>query len=181
MKTKIFILNLFLFLILFCTGFVFAVDCPFGEVDCVGKCGAFVDSNHNGLCELSQETSVELVRSEEPKQFIPTRNKYNFIPLTLLLVVFYGMTRSLVKIKFIRLVTHQRIWNFLLLITFLISGLIGILLVTRINYGWPMNFSFNALWLHVETGIAMAIISVFHIAWHWKYFVKMFKIVFKLS
>lgn len=58
----------------------------------------------------------------------------------------------------------------MLLTTFLLSGLSGIYLIIQINYGFKISFPFNILFWHVEMGIAMATIGVFHILWHWKYF-----------
>jgi hypothetical protein len=57
-----------------------------------------------------------------------------------------------------------------LTLAFLVSGLLGILLVVRINYGPAIQLPFNILFWHVEFGIAMTLISIFHIIWHWQYF-----------
>ena len=71
---------------------------------------------------------------------------------------------------------HRKIWNALLLITFLASGILGILLVIRINFGVAIPLPFNVMFWHVETGIAMFMISIFHISWHGTYFKNMFRI-----
>ena len=41
----------------------------------------------------------------------------------------------------------------------------------KINISWYSNF----LWIHVEFGIAMATISIFHILWHLKYYVSILR------
>ena len=95
---------------------------------------------------------------------------YHLLPISLLLVLLYSISHILSKKKIISIVNHRRIWNILLLITFLISGILGILLILRINFGWIIPLPFNILFWHVEVGIAMFIISIFHISWHWAYF-----------
>jgi len=101
------------------------------------------------------------------------RIEYFFIPITLLLVVLYLTSLILSRKKKITTVQHRKIWNFLLLITFLVSGILGILLVLKVSFGIEIPFYSDALFFHVEFGIAMAFISIFHILWHWKYFAKM--------
>jgi len=95
---------------------------------------------------------------------------YHFLPISLLLILLYSISHILSKKKIISIVNHRKIWNILLLITFLISGILGILLILRINFGWIIPLPFNILFWHVEVGIAMFAISIFHISWHWTYF-----------
>ena len=71
---------------------------------------------------------------------------------------------------------HRKFWNILLLITFLASGILGILLVIRINLGIAMLLPFNIMFWHVEIGIAMVVISIFHTLWHLPYFKNLFMI-----
>lgn len=70
---------------------------------------------------------------------------------------------------------HRRIWNLLLLATFIMSGLLGLFLVVQINYKVLPSYYLQFLQWHVDFGIGMALISVFHIIWHFKYFKNMFK------
>jgi len=86
-----------------------------------------------------------------------------------ILITFYFVSLLISKKKK-KVRQHRKIWNVLLLITFLISGIFGILLVLRINYGIEIPLYSDLLFWHVEFGIAMTIISIFHITWHWKYF-----------
>ena len=95
---------------------------------------------------------------------------YNFIPLSLIVIFLYALTWTLAKFKKIKLINHRKLWNWILLFVFLAAGISGILLVIRINYGIVMPGPFNILRMHVETGIVMTIISIFHIAWHWRYY-----------
>jgi len=89
--------------------------------------------------------------------------------LTLLYFVTYLLSRKGV----IRVVTHRKLWNMALLFSFLISAVLGVILVIEINFGLDIWLPFDTLFWHVETGIAMGIIGIFHVIWHWAYFKKM--------
>lgn len=89
--------------------------------------------------------------------------RYKLAWITGVLVLLYALTLALVRLKAIGLLLHRRIWNVLLLLSFLASGLLGLLLVIRINWGWTIALPFNMLYWHVETGTAMALISFIHI------------------
>jgi len=98
------------------------------------------------------------------------RNTYNVIPISIALLVLYVFGLILVKRKILSIALHRKIWNVLLLFSFLGVGILGLLLVIKISYGLPLPLPFNDLFWHVEFGIAMAIISVFHVIWHRDYF-----------
>ena len=66
--------------------------------------------------------------------------------------------------------THRKIWNMLLLLSFIGVAASGVILTVRIDYGVNILPRFRTLFWHVETGIAMTVISVFHIIWHLPYF-----------
>jgi hypothetical protein len=95
---------------------------------------------------------------------------YDMVPIFGVLVFFYVLTHVLSKKNKITVATHRKIWNILLTLTFLASGLLGLLLVIRINFGISIPLPFNMLYWHVEAGIAMTAISIFHIIWHWPYY-----------
>ena len=103
------------------------------------------------------------------------RRVYHLLPISLISIFLYTLSSFLAKKKVFSIAVHRKIWNLLLLITFTISAGLGILLVVRINYGLEVSLPFNILFWHVEAGIAMTIISIFHILWHWTYFKKMFR------
>ena len=97
-------------------------------------------------------------------------DSYHVLVIILLILLAYAFSASLVKRKKVLLFKHRRFWNYLLLISFLISGLLGLLLAIlidlRLSVAWYRQF----LWLHVEFGIAMAVLSTIHVIWHWRYF-----------
>ncbi|MEA1963271.1 MAG: hypothetical protein U9M94_03495 [Patescibacteria group bacterium] len=96
------------------------------------------------------------------------------MPISLFLIIFYAITRILSQKKIISIATNRKIWNILLLITFLISGILGIILVVEVNLRTKFLLHFNILFWHVEIGIAMFIICVIHIAERWNYFKNLF-------
>ncbi len=118
---------------------------------------------------IKTDTPLETTTISEQTQDTKTTT-YNTIPLSIIIITTYIITWILAKKKYIRLITHRRLWNLVLLSTFLISGLLGILILLRIDYGIIIQLPLNILYLHVETGIAMTIIAIFHILWHLKYF-----------
>jgi hypothetical protein len=154
-------------------------DCPHGEVLCEGKCGLFVDTDNDGICDRSQpapENRNNIIETQKPKTANKSEKMYHLLPISLFLIILYLITHILSKKKIISIVNHRKIWNILLLITFLISGILGILLVIRINFGIVVSLPFKILFWHVEAGIAMFVISIFHALWHWAYFKNLFMI-----
>ena len=67
------------------------------------------------------------------------------------------------KRNLITRLTHKRIWNVVLLASFLISALLAVFLIIRINWGVSPRLPFNMLYWHVEAGTVMLVISIFHI------------------
>lgn len=82
----------------------------------------------------------------------------------------YIISIFLVKFKKITLFNQRRFWNFVLLVTFLVSGILGLILAVsidqKINLPWYLSF----LNLHVKFGIAMSLVSIFHLIWHLPYY-----------
>lgn len=94
-------------------------------------------------------------------------DSYNFFLITGLVLGVYFLTKGL---KF-----HRQLWNMILLVFFLISGLLGLLLAFAIDQKMPLLQYRTILWIHVEAGIIMAIVSIFHTLWHIPYFKGIFK------
>lgn len=99
---------------------------------------------------------------------------YPLITISLATLLLYAGSVTLVKLGKIKKATHRKLWNTLLLISFLMSGILGLLLVFQMNYKFWMNGFGTFLTLHVDFGIAMAIISIFHVFWHLNYFKNLF-------
>jgi hypothetical protein len=164
-------------------------NCPFGEVNesYPGTCGRYTDTDNDNICDLSQLPPELRVESQENDNSNTTNGlnsnskvksgiNYYFVPIALFLFVIYLVTLYLSRKKKIKISQHRKFWNFILLITFLVSGIFGIILAIIISYGIRLSFYSDMLFWHVEFGIAMAIISIFHISWYLKYFKKMFQL-----
>lgn len=103
------------------------------------------------------------------------RLSYYLVPIILIISILYGISYLLSAKHIIKVVVHRRIWNVLLLVSTIISALLGLFLILGIDFGIDISLPLNSLFWHVEAGIAMGLIAVFHIIWHWRYFQKMLK------
>lgn len=122
-----------------------------------------------------QDTITEekiIIPIQKPSQ---KAKPYDLILISFITFVLYSITFILSKLNLLRKIYHRRIWNFILLLTFLLSCLFGFFLVIQINYGFAMEWFRTVLYWHVQIGISMTIISVFHIFWHLKYFKNLLK------
>lgn len=99
-----------------------------------------------------------------------TEKDYFLGPISIILIIIYLASFALSKLKKISLQAHRKVWNIMLLATFLVSALLGLILTFRISYGVNISLPFNMLFWHVEAGIAMTLISIFHILWHLPYY-----------
>lgn len=102
-------------------------------------------------------------------------NNYHFLLIFLVTFALYFFSLFLVKIKKISLLVHRRIWNIILLISFLISGILGLILAFSIDQKLAISWYLPFLWFHVEFGIVMALVSIFHTVWHLPYFAALVK------
>jgi len=209
-----------------------ATTCPFGEVDCEypGDCSRYIDTNGDGICDLSQDltesdsTSSSTSDSESTDPLAaattddthsgggrgknrgeslisPTEDhtasasaatttvadgaadsggfslltRYYISPIAIAFLLVYAISFFLYKTKRMKIATHRKIWNVLLLATFLITGIFGLILTIQLDYALPFSMPVNLLFWHVEAGIVMTLISLFHIGWHFKYYAKMLR------
>lgn len=123
-------------------------------------------------------TEVDTTAMSAKELEIATKEKekpYSLILISLISIGLYGFTWLLVKFKKIKLAFHRKIWNLILLLTFLVSCLFGFFLVIQLNYDFVLDWFKTVLYWHVQVGIGMTIIAVFHTIWHTKYYLNMFK------
>lgn len=111
--------------------------------------------------------STQITQKEEKSQ---TPKPYRLITITLITLIAYFSTFLMVKLNWIKRNLHRKIWNVLLLICFLLSCVLGLILVIQLNYNVLKDLYLLNLKLHVEFGIAMSLIAIIHIFWHIKYF-----------
>ncbi len=101
--------------------------------------------------------------------------QYNSILISFIVLFLYFGSYYLVTLEVIKLISHRKFWNVVLLISFLISGILGLILAISVDNKLNIDWYSGMLWWHVEAGIVMAIISIFHAFWHVKYYLKMIK------
>jgi spermidine synthase len=96
-------------------------------------------------------------------------HKYNFGPISIIFLVLYFLIGYFVKSGKISLANNRKIWNCLLLISFIISGALGLLLLLP-NHDIELPYKDDLLALHVQTGIVMTYCSFIHFTWHKQYY-----------
>jgi hypothetical protein len=124
------------------------------------------DIAKNIATSIKNKQTTNTIKQKDLKQ----KKTYHLFAISITLSLLYLTTSFLSKRKTITPLTHKRIWNIFLLATFSISGILGILLVIKINFGLTIPLFFNILLWHVEIGIAMCAISIFHIIERWYFF-----------
>ena len=117
---------------------------------------------------LKKEMKVDIGILETEKELLV--RKYHFIPITIVLIIFYLTTFTLFKLKVFTRITHLIIWNCILLVSFILSSILGILLIIRVNFGLSILLPFNILFWHVEFGIVMMVIGIFHLIYNWRFY-----------
>jgi uncharacterized membrane protein len=80
----------------------------------------------------------------------------------------YMLTYTLYKFKIIKKVLHINIWNFIIGLAFLIAGGAGLLLLIFLDLGMVTPINHALMYWHVEVGISLTLITVFHIHCYWR-------------
>lgn len=125
---------------------------------------------------ITTQTATEQIipeKAEIQPEKKKIRKPYSIILISSIVLVSYFATYLLVKAGKMKKLSHRKLWNVILLLTFLVSCLLGFVLALQINYGFCMDWFRNFLKWHVEFGIAMTLIAVIHIIWHYKYYINM--------
>jgi cation transport ATPase len=131
------------------------------------------ESNTQENINESQESSTTIIPANNN---IRPKKPYLLLLISILTLALYAFTAILVKMKKMKKVTHRKIWNVILLITCLVSCLLGFFLAVVKNYDINiMRYYLPILKLHVDFGISMTLIAVIHIIWHLKYFKNLVK------
>jgi len=156
-----FVLTLFL-------GFICAVDCPLGlENDSYpGNCRLYTDYNGDKICDLSQEP----INNSGNANSITLFGKYNFLVIVVVSSLIYLLSYILVKKNVIQIITHKKIWNGLLAVSFLITAITSLVYLLKFDLGLNIDNIDKISFLHIELGLIMIIIAIFHALWHLSYF-----------
>ena len=106
---------------------------------------------------------------------------YAFLPIAASALMIYLISYYLTRTAKFKFTTHRRIWNILLLISFMVAGIIGMFMAVVISFELKINYPYAILKTHVGFGIVWFIIATFHFFWHLSYFRKSIKVLFTKS
>lgn len=171
MKKELSLILVFFFSLVFLA----AVECPLGIENDVypGDCGKYTDVNQNSICDLSEDlksSNSEISNLNNSNNSIQNKPLYNFPLIVILSTFFYLASYLLVKFNKITIVTHKKFWNSLLLLSFLFTAFSSIVWILKADYGIASGFFREVGFWHIEIGLVMIMISIFHALWHWNYF-----------
>ena len=154
-------------------------DCPFGKVNDTypGDCSRYIDTDKDGICDHSQpapnernsnlEEEVELTQGSENPATISADtpsytdflvSRYNFIPLSFALITLIIFSEIAAKKGIIEPMTIKYLWNAVLALSFFTCFLASLPSIFP-----ALNFFPKHLFVHVEAGLVMAWITLYHI------------------
>ena len=93
---------------------------------------------------------------------------YDILLPSVPVLVGYFLSYTLYRADLIKKSLHVNIWNFIIGASFLISGLAGFILLILLDMGISLPISSQLLYWHVEFGITVAIVTIFHFHIYWK-------------
>lgn len=189
MKKYIILILFFVFISIIKPTSIYAWDdCIFNKVndEYPGDCARYIDSDNDNICDHSQSSPQDRIALEttgkgdiQEKENIVVKKEtdkdYHLGLIAIVLFLSYGTSFLLIKFRKINMILHRKIWNGFLTLSFLITGILGILLVLKISHGVDINLPFEMIFWHVETGVVFTIISLFHIILHLSYYKRLFR------
>ncbi|MGB9980164.1 hypothetical protein [Methanobacterium sp.] len=93
---------------------------------------------------------------------------YEIVIPSIPFVMGYLVTYTLYKTGLIRKSLHVNLWNFILFSAFLVTAVAGFILMILLDLGLITSINLGLLYWHVEFGITMALVTLFHIGIYWK-------------
>jgi hypothetical protein len=96
---------------------------------------------------------------------------YNFIPIAIATIALYAVSWFLARQGKLPVVLHRKIWNGVLLVSFV--GMIVFSLLNTLAYDTGISVLPPAIdvgFWHVEFGIVCVLVALFHALWHIPYF-----------
>jgi spermidine synthase len=95
---------------------------------------------------------------------------YHIIPIGILLVLTYLASLLAIRMQLLDQSRHKRFWNVILLLFFLSAALLGLFLSVKVNYKLNIPWIDPLMQWHVDLGIGLAFVAVFHFTWHLGYY-----------
>ncbi len=87
---------------------------------------------------------------------------YDVLTPAVPVIALYILTYGLQKLKIVNRGFHVNLWNFIILLAFTVSGIGGFVLLILIDNGIRSYLNPQLLYWHVEAGIALTVITIFH-------------------
>lgn len=118
-----------------------------------------------------QDTTERIVNSKENEATTTEIKKpFHLYPVLIAVIGMYLFSFIFVKTRCIKRITHRKIWNILLTISFLVTGITGLIIAFYVHYAYIPTYYMQLLTFHYDFGLAMTIISIFHALWHLNYY-----------
>ena len=99
---------------------------------------------------------------------------YHVIETTSISILLYLLSYFFHRTGVYSIHVHKKIWNSILAAAFLLTALAGLFIALQINYKWNIPVMKPVLKWHAEFGIGLAVTGIFHLIWHYSYFMKLF-------
>jgi uncharacterized membrane protein len=80
----------------------------------------------------------------------------------------YLVTYSLYKLRIIKKAIHINVWNMIIGLAFLISAGGGFILLILLELGVALPVNQQLLYWHVELGVSLVLVTVFHFHTYWR-------------
>ena len=103
---------------------------------------------------------------------------YYVLPVTLIIIGGYLFTYYLFKKGILKRNKHKRIWNLLLTVGYLGTGITGVILTFMVNLGIRTALNQSITFWHVEMAILMVVGTFIHLHINWKPFKNIFRVLF---
>jgi hypothetical protein len=99
---------------------------------------------------------------------------YDMIIPVMPFIIGYLLTYSLYRLNIIKKSIHISLWNMIIGIAFLISAGAGFILLILLELGISLPISPELLYWHVELGVTLVLVTIFHFHIYWRSSKKMF-------
>ena len=162
-------------------------DCPYGLVNdpFPGQCPRYEDTNQDGVCDHSQSPSGSSSNNSSENRetdrnaanisssdiqnakSVPSEN-YFLVPLSITILIIYLITYLFYLENRLKRDFFYKIWNYVLIISFLVTGATGLILMIVITQGITSSWNLTIDFWHAEFGIIMVVSTLFHFHLYWK-------------